>query len=513
MGGPNQQGGAAAAAAAIYPQRRAAGLLAQRERERPASESWNNSRDRWIHADKWQVELDARITMDTTTVRDLLVLDSDEADAAGVFFMEQATEAAVDFLSIASSAFVISSRNETMSVGIGGIGGGNFNSSSGSFDNSVVTNVSSVRHLNPSVQALLTVFYMLGISGNIAALIMLGRNETARNKRQTLMLKCLAWNDLLAVTGSSIQMHLQLYMPSRWVLTPYFCGVRVFWRAFGLGSGAVALAMAVERWFALTKPFVYQTKVTYRRIQSSIFGLWILVTILSCLPFFGFGLYYDTSQVGYKRCSRYRFGTTPDDIAYAYIWFGFGLTMCVLIVACNLGVIEALYQMNRRSGNRRLTRYPAELSSSVLTTTETHQQHVPLRDSIQHNNSQQHRRLQHHESFSHTQRRSIEMDNSSYSNSSTSRHHLSVRQRDSSGSSSTSTRRHHHRHHDPNNQTQEEIKFARLMAVLCIFYVLCWIPQLVAIPVGLANPKNQERVFFRVADVCIALNFVLDPFI
>ena len=87
--------------------------------------------------------------MDTTTVRDLLVLDPDEAAAAGVFFMEQASEAAVDFLSIASSAFVISSHNETMSVGIGG---GNFNSSSGSFDNSVVTNVSSVRHLNPSVQ-------------------------------------------------------------------------------------------------------------------------------------------------------------------------------------------------------------------------------------------------------------------------------------------------------------------------------------------------------------------------
>lgn len=30
---------------------------------------------------------------------------------------------------------------------------------------------------------------------------------------------------------------------------------------------------------------------------------------------------------------------------------------------------------------------------------------------------------------------------------------------------------------------------------------------------GLSNPKNQERVFFRMADICIALNFVLDPFI
>jgi hypothetical protein len=120
--------------------------------------------------------------------------------------------------------------------------------------------------------------------------------------------------------------------------------------------------------------------------------------------------------------------------------------------------------MNRRSGNRRLTRYPAELSSSSVAAAVS-QQHLPLRD-------KQSRRL----SFS--ARRSIELDNnSSFSNSSTSRHHLSVRQRDSSGSSSASRR--HHRHHDPSNQTQEEIKFARLMAVLCIFYVLCWIPQLV----------------------------------
>lgn len=107
-------------------------------------------------------------------------------------------------------------------------------------------------------------FYLLGISGNVGALVLLGRNETARNKRQTLMLKCLAWNDLLAVSGSAIQMHMQLYMPSQWVLTRYFCGVRVFWRAFGLGSGCVSLTMAVERWLALTKPFLYQTVIDCR---------------------------------------------------------------------------------------------------------------------------------------------------------------------------------------------------------------------------------------------------------
>lgn len=70
--------------------------------------------------------------MDTT--RDLLKSEENVA------LVMEATEAAVDFLSIAS-AFVIS-RNETTSIG----NDGNISGLA------VVTNVSSVRHLNPSVQ-------------------------------------------------------------------------------------------------------------------------------------------------------------------------------------------------------------------------------------------------------------------------------------------------------------------------------------------------------------------------
>ena len=140
--------------------------------------------------------------------------------------------------------------------------------------------------------------------------------------------------------------------------------------------------------------------------------------------------------------------------------------MCVIIVACNLGVIEALYQMSRRSENRRLTRYPSEL---VAAAGPECQQQQPLRE-------QKNKRLQESFSLRHSE---VADDNSyNYNSSSFSRHHLSVRQKDSS-SSSSSNRHHHHHRHAPMNQTQEEIKFARLMAVLCIFYVLCWIPQLV----------------------------------
>lgn len=75
------------------------------------------------------------------------------------------------------------------------------------------------------------------------------------------MLRCLASNDLVAVLGMLVLMHVQLYQPAL-AHSLLFCRLRVLWRIFGLGSGCVALVMAVDRWLALTRPFFYQ-KVSF----------------------------------------------------------------------------------------------------------------------------------------------------------------------------------------------------------------------------------------------------------
>lgn len=139
--------------------------------------------------------------------------------------------------------------------------------------------------------------------------------------------------------------------------------------------------------------------------------------------------------------------------------------MCSVIVACNLGVIEALYQMNRRSETRRLTRYPSASNAMEARPSLLAINGCPSNGTTV-NAAKNGRPAQ--------QQASVDADDaSSYVSGSFHRHHLSVRKRDSSASSS------HRLRHQPSMQTQEEIKFARLMAVLCIFYVLCWIPQLV----------------------------------
>ena len=113
--------------------------------------------------------------------------------------------------------------------------------------------------------------------------------------------------------------------------------------------------------------------------------------------------------------------------------------MCVLIVACNLGVISALYEMKKRSEKRRLP------SQSL--------------DWLNRSSG----RAQNNESS--TSGGGVNRSNSSLSNNS----HRSVRKRNSSQPPP----------HQQNQQTQEEIKFAQLMAVLCVFYVISWVPQLV----------------------------------
>ncbi|XP_049845901.1 uncharacterized protein LOC126298573 isoform X3 [Schistocerca gregaria] len=172
------------------------------------------------------------------------------------------------------------------------------------------------RQLGPGRQLAITLTYVLGVAGNVAALLIL--RGQARHRRHALMLRCLAANDLVALTGMLLQLYLKLYLPCEYFSEYWSCVVRVLWRLFGLGSGCVAIVMAVERWLALTHPFFYQMHVTYHMIKQSIFILWAVVLVLVCLPLTGFGIYFEDGK-----CVRLRKAKAPEDVAYAYLYFTF----------------------------------------------------------------------------------------------------------------------------------------------------------------------------------------------
>ncbi|XP_050532385.1 rhodopsin, GQ-coupled isoform X2 [Daktulosphaira vitifoliae] len=278
------------------------------------------------------------------------------------------------------------------------------------------------------VQVGVTVSYTVGIFGNLLALLILHRTRSSSNQKHGFMLRCLATNDCIALTGMLVQMYVALYWPET-TKSVWSCRFRVLWRFFGLGSGCVAIIMAVERWLALTKPFFYQKHISLRLLKRMMILLWLGVLCLVCAPFFGFGLYWDEDS---QTCVRYRLAKKPLDILYAYMYFSYGVFLCLAIVYTNLAVMKALCMRDKNPHNK---------------------QNVLMR-------------------------------------------------RVSRGSSLTC-----------NASTREERAFGWLMFLLCIAFVICWVPQMISIPLARLTSEEKAKPFYIAADLLIALHFALDPYL
>ncbi|XP_069689810.1 alpha-1A adrenergic receptor [Periplaneta americana] len=186
--------------------------------------------------------------------------------------------------------------------------------------------------------------------------------------------------------------------------------------------------------------------ITYNVIRRTIFCLWIGVFVLVCLPFFGFGLYFEKGT-----CMRYKEAKRRVDVAYAYLFFFFGTLLCVCIVLCNLAVIRVLCHLGCRNTRRRVLMRRISRNSSAT--------------------------------------RSV-----------------------SSGSSTAGVLANGGEVPLCNMSTPEEVAFARLMAVLSLMAVLCWMPQMITILLAQWAPESKfTLVLYKVADGLMMLHFVLDP--
>ncbi|KAA0187575.1 hypothetical protein HAZT_HAZT004834 [Hyalella azteca] len=387
--------------------------------------------------------------------------------------------------------------------------------------------------------------------------------------RQTLLLRCLATNDLVALLGSCLQMYVTLYF--RVGSTKWSCAVRVVLRVFGLGSGFVALAMAVERWLALSHPFFYQKQATTAKLTLKcrrsdqnvtpggllkfVLGLWGTNAALVCCPLLGFGLWYDETLA--RPCARYRDASRPGDVAYAYLVFCLGMVMCAVIVACNVSVIKVLCHVGRsRNEPMRCSRasYAMQKQSSFSRDSyrsskkmdrppDGHEgkidEELPLVGNETQNTDPKEKTLCMQElrysdvdvdakckiqkvehEYVQTNNQGSTISKSCYippnpvkdADKPTLMEQESVSFMDASSkilrrSSSVSiSKRYKH-------ATHEEQSFAKLMTVLSIVFLICWMPQFFTIPASQQKWFGDNPKVFRIADILIALNFVINPYV
>ncbi|XP_075984764.1 prostaglandin E2 receptor EP2 subtype [Anticarsia gemmatalis] len=284
------------------------------------------------------------------------------------------------------------------------------------------------------------VVYTIGIVGNFAAIISLRRGERrVRNRKHLLLLTTLAANDLVALVGMMCAMLVGQHVGGV-EHTRAYCAARVVLRVFGIGSGCIAVTMALERYLALTRPFLYQKQITYYVIRTALMGSWFFAAMLTCAPIVGLGLYYDQHSA---TCIRYREAATPVDFTYAVFYVTFGTTLCLVLVYCNLAVIRALYAITVPRGSQPVVRRVSKSSCRQRARAQ------PLAPGDHHNAA-----------------------------------------------------------------TAEEVAFSRLMAMLSVLFMICWMPQMItsALYLGLGRDKWERlRPLGMLSDVLMLFNYVLNP--
>ncbi|KAJ8950371.1 hypothetical protein NQ314_007910, partial [Rhamnusium bicolor] len=63
-------------------------------------------------------------------------------------------------------------------------------------------------------------------------------------------------------------------------------------------------------------------------------------------------------------------------------------------------------------------------------------------------------------------------------------------------------------------QTPEEVAFAKLMAIVCVIFIVCWAPQVISVPIAQFYPESRSsKTFTKLADILLCVYFTLDPFV
>ncbi|KAI8041569.1 hypothetical protein M5D96_005834 [Drosophila gunungcola] len=284
---------------------------------------------------------------------------------------------------------------------------------------------------------------VLGVFGNSLALFILARKKHNKNSKYTLMLRCLATNNLVALLGMLTTTLLKIYL-SKEVLQSF---VRM------------------------------DCHITYELIGKSINSILIVAVIITFLPFVGFGAYIDESNPEQLKCIRYRDAQGVWNKSYAVLFMVFGTLLCIVIVACNLFVAHTLLCVIGRSRTaKRHMHYDLvkDKASTISIDPESSSGTTLYQTQLSSGSGSSHRSVQPTRQY---------------------RHSVSVTMA-------------------ATDSSPVEIKFAKLMAFLSISFVICWMPQMIAIPLAIAPDRvPASNKFFIIADVLTALHFTSDPYV
>lgn len=198
--------------------------------------------------------------------------------------------------------------------------------------------------------------FVIGLLGNVIALTILWKNRLNIKKNKKGVFYLLVTGLTIVnftgkvmvcpvVLGAYAKNQTLVQLAGSHTLCQYFAFCMTF---FGLAPTLILLAMAVDCWLALARPFMYHKRITNK--------VGFLVPLMSCifslgfcsLPLFGIGNFVQYCPGTWCFIQMTVKGTEPNYLAYSVLY---GTVMGLLVLAIvifNVDIMRRLYKMHRR---------------------------------------------------------------------------------------------------------------------------------------------------------------------
>ena len=227
-------------------------------------------------------------------------------------------------------------------------------------------NISTVPTRRPGA-SILTPLLMgsTGVLGNLIALTVLARARKTKVKSAFYKLVAsLALTDLCGILFTTPVVMLvytrQVKLYNGLPLCNYFSFVMIF---AGTTTILILGVMAVERYFAVKHPFIYNVHMSNSRGKFIVLGIWLTAVIMAACPLLGFG----SNVVQFPRtwCFFDFRGSKLSDQIFTYMFASIGLTVILVTIVCNITVVVSLVKVRRRLRKKPRRSRAASLSGTM----------------------------------------------------------------------------------------------------------------------------------------------------
>ena len=191
--------------------------------------------------------------------------------------------------------------------------------------------------------AILVCLIILAFVGNVLVCIAVFKKAHLRTIPNMFIMNLAVSDILMAIVCMPISLH--VLISGKWPFSSSVCDMHGFIFTFGIVSQVNMSVIAVNRYFALCRPFQCKAIFTKINVLSMIAILWILPSVASVPPLVGWGYY--AFHPGKALCS-YPFHV---NLIYA-------MTIRILFIAFPMGLIVFSYMrciLAIKSSNRQMT--------------------------------------------------------------------------------------------------------------------------------------------------------------